>query len=752
MGIQQKALPLQFTISSSSKGYYQDSNQKTLHLQHGATHVPEKGGAGRWAWIGLFAAELWLGFHCLLSLLLRWNIIYRHTFKDRLKRYEHDLPGVDIFVCTADPTLEPPILVINTVLALMAYDYPTEKLSVYLSDDGGSDLTFYALLEASDFSKHWLPYCRKYNVEPRSPAVYFRSVPKSIGGDHAVAFASIKTLYEEMKNRVETTTKLGRIPAEIRAKHNGFSKWDSFVSRNDHDAIVQIVIDGRNPNEKDIEGLTLPSLVYLAREKRPHHFHHFKAGSMNALIRVSSEITKGQIILNVDCDMYSNNSQAVRDALCFFMDEKKGHQIAYVQFPQRFENLTKNELYGTSLRIPTEVELHGLDGCGGSNYIGSGCFHRREAISGMKFSKDLGIPKRRQATMEGSVEELEEKAKAVASCSYELNTQWGKEMGVKYGIAVEDFVTGLGIQCKGWKSVYFNPERPGFVGLAPTSLSQVLAQQKRWGEGNLQITLSRYCPLVYGHNRISLVHQLAYCHYNLRAVNSLPTVYYCTVPALCMAAGIPLFPEVSNPWFLPFVYIVVAKCSSSLSEFLYCKGTAKGYWNGQRIWLYKQTSSYLFAFVDTILNLVGLSNMKFAVTAKVSEDDVSKRYEKEIMEFGVSSPIFTVLTTLALLNLLCLAVGAYKVAVEGWWTAVLETMALQIWLCGAFVLINLPLYEAVFSRKDKGRMPSSVAVKSAAIVGLIVLYFCNSQCLSADLKTVFLQLMGEKRTDLGASV
>ena len=59
------------------------------------------------------------------------------------------MPGVDIFVCTANPIIEPPIMVINTVLYVMAYDYPSEKLSVYLSDDGGSNLTFYALLEAS---------------------------------------------------------------------------------------------------------------------------------------------------------------------------------------------------------------------------------------------------------------------------------------------------------------------------------------------------------------------------------------------------------------------------------------------------------------------------------------------------------------------------------------------------------------------------------------------------------------------------
>lgn len=99
---------------------------------------------------------------------------------------------MDVFVCTADPTVEPPMMVINTVLSVMAYDYPTEKLSVYLSDDAGSELTFHALLEASHFSKHWLPYCKKYRVEPRSPAAYFGSEPQLLDANHAQNFASIK--------------------------------------------------------------------------------------------------------------------------------------------------------------------------------------------------------------------------------------------------------------------------------------------------------------------------------------------------------------------------------------------------------------------------------------------------------------------------------------------------------------------------------------------------------------------------------
>ena len=98
----------------------------------------------------------------------------RFSITINLDRYEDKvLPDVDIFVCTADPVMEPPTLVINTVLSAMSYNYPPEKLSVYLSDDGCSELTFYALLEASRFAKYWIPFCKRFEVEPRSPEAYF---------------------------------------------------------------------------------------------------------------------------------------------------------------------------------------------------------------------------------------------------------------------------------------------------------------------------------------------------------------------------------------------------------------------------------------------------------------------------------------------------------------------------------------------------------------------------------------------------
>lgn len=53
--------------------------------------------------------------------------------------------------------------------------------------------------------------------------------------------------------------------------------------------------------------------------------------------------------------MYANNSKSARDALCILLDEKEGKEIAFVQFPQCFDNVTRNDLYGSLMRAIADV-------------------------------------------------------------------------------------------------------------------------------------------------------------------------------------------------------------------------------------------------------------------------------------------------------------------------------------------------------------------------------------------------------------
>jgi hypothetical protein len=67
---------------------------------------------------------------------------------------------MDVFVSTADPEKEPPLVTANTILSILCVDYPIEKVSCYISDDGGAILTFEAMAEAVKFAE----VCLSYNV------------------------------------------------------------------------------------------------------------------------------------------------------------------------------------------------------------------------------------------------------------------------------------------------------------------------------------------------------------------------------------------------------------------------------------------------------------------------------------------------------------------------------------------------------------------------------------------------------------
>lgn len=53
--------------------------------------------------------------------------------------------------------------------------------------------------------------------------------------------------------------------------------------------------------------------------------------------------------------MYANNSKSALEALCILLDEKEGKEIAFVQFPQFYDNLTRNDLYGSMMRVIADV-------------------------------------------------------------------------------------------------------------------------------------------------------------------------------------------------------------------------------------------------------------------------------------------------------------------------------------------------------------------------------------------------------------
>ncbi|KAH9652370.1 hypothetical protein KPL70_027071 [Citrus sinensis] len=108
----------------------------------------------------------------------------------------------------------------------------------------------------------------------------------------------------------------------------------------------------------------------------------------------------------------------------------------------------------------------------------------------------------------------------------------------------------------------------------------------------------------------------------------------------------------------------------------------------------RRTTALFFKFIDVIIKQLRLSQAAFTVTAKVATKDVLKRHKQEIMEFGNSSVVFTIAATLAILNLFSLIGGLINIIFLDF--GALQNLVSQMILCGLMVLVNVPIYEALF--------------------------------------------------------
>ncbi|XP_010914890.1 probable cellulose synthase A catalytic subunit 1 [UDP-forming] [Elaeis guineensis] len=340
-------------------------------------------------WLTSVICEIWFALSWLLDQFPKWYPINRETYLERLAlRYDREgepsqLAPIDIFVSTVDPMKEPPLITANTVLSILAVDYPVDKVSCYVSDDGSAMLTFEALSETAEFARKWVPFCKKHNIEPRAPEFYFAQKIDYLKDKIQPSFVkerrAMKREYEEFKVRINAlVAKAQKTPEEGWTMQDG-TPWPGNNPR-DHPGMIQVFLG--HSGGLDTDGNELPRLVYVSREKRPGFQHHKKAGAMNALIRVSAVLTNGAYLLNVDCDHYFNNSKALREAMCFMMDPALGKKTCYVQFPQRFDGIDLHDRYANRNIVFFDINLKGLDGIQGPVYVGTGCCFNRQALYG----------------------------------------------------------------------------------------------------------------------------------------------------------------------------------------------------------------------------------------------------------------------------------------------------------------------------------------------------------------------------------
>ncbi|KAL2328376.1 hypothetical protein Fmac_021803 [Flemingia macrophylla] len=582
-------------------------------------------------WFVAFSCETWFTFCWFLTLTTQWTPAVVKTYPDRLLQSVQEFPAVDLFVTTADPVLEPPIITVNTVLSLLALDYPAHKLACYVSDDGCSPLTFHALQEASKFAKFWVPFCKKYEVQVRAPLRYFSDKPEFSTPEFNQEWSQMKDMYDNLSHKIEldASGKSNSYVGELAAFSN--------TERTNHPSIIQVIWENK-------EGLEdgLPHLIYISREKRPQQPHHFKAGAMNVLTRVSGLITNAPYTLNVDCDMIVNNPKVILHALCILLDPKGEKEVAFVQFPQNFYSTLKDDPFGNQMAILLKYMAAGIAGLQGPLYGGTNCFHRRKVLyglspsnsekrtstSGNELKQKFGALKefvksvanalegRTNSTNDIKISNYVDLANQIAACGYEYGTEWGKQVGWKYGSLTEDVLTGLTIHEKGWRSEYCTTSPISFTGFAPGGGPTAMIQQKRWATGLIEIFFCKHSPIIGTlFHKLTLRQCLAYMWIiNNWGLHSIFEVCYVSLLTYCIINNSNFLPQ-DQGICIPVALVVIYKVYT-LSEYLADGLSIRAWWNNQRMSRITPINAGLCAFVTLLLKLLRISETVFEVTKK----------------------------------------------------------------------------------------------------------------------------------------
>ncbi|CAE6025437.1 unnamed protein product [Arabidopsis arenosa] len=706
-------------------------------------------------WVVAFLCESCFSFVWLLITCIKWSPAAYKSYPERLDERVHDLPSVDMFVTTADPVREPPILVANTLLSLLAVNYPANKLACYVSDDGCSPLTYFSLKEASKFAKIWVPFCKKYNVKVRAPFRYFLNPLAATESSDQFSrdWEMTKREYEKLSRKVEDAT--------------GDSHWldeeDDFeafsnTKPNDHSTIVKVVWENKGGVGDENE---VPHFVYISREKRPNYLHHYKAGAMNFLVRVSGLMTNAPYMLNVDCDMYANEADVVRQAMCIFLQKSiNSNQCAFVQYPQDFYDSNADEL-----TVLQSYLGQGIAGIQGPIYAGSGCFHTRRVMYGLsiddleedgtlssvaarkylaeknlerKFGNSKEMVKsvvealQRKPNPQNTLANFLEAAQEVGHCHYEYQTSWGKTIGWLYESTAEDANTSIGIHSRGWTSSYISPEPPAFLGAMPPGGPDAMLQQRRWATGLLEVLFNKQSPLIGMFCRkIRFRQSLAYLYIFTWGLRSIPELFYCLLPSYCLLHNSALFPK--GVYLGIIVTLVGMHCLYTLWEFMSLGFSVQSWFVSQSFWRIKTTCSWLFSIPDIILKLLGISKTVFIVTkktmpktmsgsgsGKAQREDDCPNQDSGKFEFD-GSLYFLPGTFIVLVNLAALAgcsVGLKRLSRrhgEGG-SGLAEA-------CGSIlvVMLFLPFLKGMFE-KGKYGIPLSTISKAAFLAVLFVVF------------------------------
>ncbi|KAF6148932.1 hypothetical protein GIB67_028769 [Kingdonia uniflora] len=261
---------------------------------------------------------------------------------------------------------------------------------------------------------------------------------------------------------------------------------------------------------------------------------------------------------------------------------------------------------------------------------------------------------------------------------------------------LESTFTGYYLHSKGWTSTYLYPSNPAFLGCPPTSMNEALVQGMKWMSELFRMSISKFSPFTYGlTSRMSILQTMCYGYFMISPLYFLPMSLYALVPQLCLLSGTPVYPKVSNPWFIWFAIHLIGCLGHHLYEVLTTGASFKAWWNEVRMGMIRSVTANIFGCIDAIMKAIGIKKMDLTLTNKAVDEDQLEKYKKDDFDFQGDKIFIVPLVILVLLNTVSFIGGVGRVIIEGSY----DEMFGQIFLSFFILVASYPIIEGIVTGK-----------------------------------------------------
>ncbi|VAH14763.1 unnamed protein product [Triticum turgidum subsp. durum] len=628
-----------------------------------------------WLWWISVVGDLWFGVTWLLNQITKLRprkcVPSISVLREQLDQPDggSDLPLLDVFINTVDPVDEPMLYTMNSK---MRGEYAGSAPKEFLDDHRRMRAAYEEFKVRLDGLSA--------AIEQRSEACN-RANGKEEGAD-ATWMADGSTQWQGTWIKPAKGHRKGHHPAILQVMLDQPSK----------DPELGMAASSGHPLDLSAVDARLPMLVYIAREKRPGYDHQKKAGAMNVQLRVSALLSNAPFIINFDGDHYVNNSQAFRAAMCFMLDPRDGADTAFVQFPQRFDDVDPTDRYCNHNRMFFDATLLGLNGIQGPSFVGTGCMFRRVALysadpprwrpddakeakasryrpnmfgKSTSFINSVPAAANQERSVPSPATVGEAELADAMTCAYEDGTEWGNDVGWVYNIATEDVVTGFRLHRTGWRSTYCAMEPDAFRGTAPINLTERLYQILRWSGGSLEMFFSRFCPLLAG-RRLHPMQRIAYINMTTYPVSTFFICMYYFYPVMWLFQG-EFYIQRPFQTFALFVVIVIATVELiGMVEIRWAGLTPLDWFRNEQFYIIGTTGVYPMAMLHIILRSLGIKGVSFKLTAKKLTSGTRERLAELYDVQWV--PLLVPTVVVMAVNVAAIGAAAGK-AIAGRWSA-----------------------------------------------------------------------------------